>query len=197
MAALPASCVAAIVEHGANFSVHVADDEIVAGAQCAVLHQHGGDRAASAIEFGFEHNAGCRTIGGRLQFLQVGDEADHFHQQIEVGLLLGGNIDENRLAAPLFRHQAAIGELLLHAIGDGVGLVDLVDCDDDRNFRRVGMIDGFEGLRHHAIIGSDHQHDDVGGLCAASTHAGKGFVTRRIEEHDLPAVGRRVVVRES
>ena len=185
---------AAIVEHGAHFSVDVAHDKIVAGVERAVLHQHRGHRAAAAIQFGFEHHAGRRTLRRRLQFPQIGDQADHFHQQIQIRFLLGRNVDENGVAAPLFRHQAAIGELLLHAVGHGVGLVDFVDRHDDRNFGGVRVIDGFERLRHHAVIGRHHQHDDVGGLRAARTHAGERFVTGRVEEDNLAAIGRRFLI---
>ena len=156
-----------------------------------------GHRTASAIELGFEHHADGGTLGIGLQLLQVGNQADHFHQQVEIGLLLGRDIDEHRVAAPVFRHQAAIGELLLHAIGHGIGLVDLVDRDDDRNFGRLRVVDGFQRLRHDAVVGRNHQHDDVGDLGAAGAHAGERFVTGRIEEHDLAPVGRRLVVRES
>ncbi len=90
-------------------------------------------------------------------------------------------------ACPLFRNQAAIGELLLHAIGIGLGLVDLVHGDDDGNIGGLGVIDGFEGLRHHAVVGGNHDHHDVGHLGAARAHAGKRFVARRIEEDDLAA----------
>ena len=72
-----------------------------------------------------------------------------------------------------------------------VGLVDLVDRDDDRHFGRLGVVDGFERLRHHAVIGRHHDDDDVRDLGAARTHAGKGFVARGIEEDDLAAEGRR------
>ena len=183
------NCAAAIVEHGADFSVHVADDKVVAGMQRAVLNENGGDGAASAIEFCFEDDAAGGTFGRGFQFLQIGDEADHFHQQIEIGFLLGRDVDENGRAAPVFRHQAAIGELLLHAIGHGFRLIDLVHRDDDRNFRGVSVIDGFERLRHDAVVGRNDQHNDVGGLRSAGTHAGKRFVAGRIEEHDLAAVG--------
>ena len=155
---------AAIVEHGAHFAEDVADDEVVARLQGSVLHQHRRHRTASAIQFGFEHRTGGRTIGHGLQVLQVGNQADHFHQQVEIGLLLGRNIDEDRAAAPVFGHQAAIGQLLLDAIRHGVGLIDLVDRDDDRHICRLGVIDGFQRLRHHAVIGCDHQHHDVGDL---------------------------------
>ena len=45
------------------------------------------------------------------------------------------------------------------------------------------MIDGFFRLRHHAIVGGDHQHDDVGNFGAARTHAREGFVTRSVHEN--------------
>ena len=53
---------------------------------------------------------------------------------------------------------------------------------------RPGVIDGFEGLRHDAVVGRHHQHHDVGDLGAAGAHAGEGFVAGRIDEDDLAAV---------
>ena len=100
----------------------------------------------------------------------------------------GRNRHHDGIAAPVFGQQAAIGELLLDALGLGVGLVDLVDRHDDRHLGRPGVVDGFERLRHDAVVGRHHQHDDVGDLGAAGTHAGEGFVTGRIDEDDLAAV---------
>ena len=51
-----------------------------------------------------------------------------------------------------------------------------------------GVVDGFERLRHDAVVGRDHQDDDVGDLGAAGAHAGEGFVAGRIDEDDLAAV---------
>ena len=65
------------------------------------------------------------------------------------------------------------------------GLVDLVDRHDDRHFGRLGVVDGFEGLRHDAVVGRHHQDDDIGDLGAAGAHAGERFVTGRIDEDDL------------
>ena len=67
-------------------------------------------------------------------------------------------------------------------------LVDLVDRDDDRHLGRLGVVDRFERLRHHAVVGRHHQHHDIGDLGAAGAHAGERFVTRRIDEDDLAAV---------
>ena len=54
------------------------------------------------------------------------------------------------------------------------------------------MINSFQRLRHHAVIGGDHQHHNVGHFGAARAHAGEGFVARRIQKHDLAAESRRI-----
>ena len=70
----------------------------------------------------------------------------------------------------------------------GVGLVHLVDGHDDRNAGRLGVLDGFDGLRHDAVIGRHHQDRDIGRLGAAGTHGGERLVARGVEEGDLLAV---------
>ena len=138
--------------------------------------------------------------GVALGARDVGDQADHLQQQVEVDALLGGDFDEDGAflagARPLFGNQAAIGELLLDAIGVGFGLVDLVDGHDDRHVGGLGVVDGFEGLRHDAVVGCDHDDDDVGDLGAAGTHAGEGFVARGVEEDDLAAGSGRAFLGE-
>ena len=68
------------------------------------------------------------------------------------------------------------------------GFVDLVDGDDDRDFSSPRMVDGLKCLRHDAIVGRHYQHYDIGYFGAAGTHAGKRFVTGRIDENDLISV---------
>jgi hypothetical protein len=65
------------------------------------------------------------------------------------------------------------------------GFVDLVDRDNDGNLGGARVIDGFEGLRHDAVVGRDNEHDDIGDLGAAGTHAGERFVAGGIDEDDL------------
>ena len=55
----------------------------------------------------------------------------------------------------------------------------------------LGVIDRLDGLRHHAVVGGDHQDHDVGDLGAAGAHGGEGLVARRVDEGDLGA-GRRL-----
>jgi hypothetical protein len=47
--------------------------------------------------------------------------------------------------------------------------------------------DRFLRLRHHAVVGCDHQDHDVGCLRTASTHGREGLVTRGVEERDHAA----------
>ena len=135
--------------------------------------------------------AGRAGIG--FQILHVGHQQNHFEQQIEVLLGLGGNRHHDRVAAPIFGQQAAIGELLFDPLGLRVGLVDLVDRDDDGNLGGAGMIDGFERLGHHAVVGRHHQYHDVGHLGAAGAHAGERFVARGIDKDDFAPVFLHVI----
>ncbi len=50
------------------------------------------------------------------------------------------------------------------------------------------MIDGFQGLRHHAVISRYHQHGNIGYLCPAGAHGRKGLVSGSIEENNLPSL---------
>ena len=94
------------------------------------------------------------------------------------------------LAAIVPGDDPLLGQLLVHAIGVGVVLVDLVDRDDDRHLRRPCVLDGLDRLRHHAVIGRHDQDHQVSDLRAAGTHCGEGLVTRRVDENHRMAVRR-------
>ena len=51
---------------------------------------------------------------------------------------------------------------------------------------RSRVLDRFFRLRHDAVVSGDHEHDDVGRLCAARAHRGECCMAGRIEERDLP-----------
>ena len=103
---------AAVVEHGADLAEGVADDVAVAEAEGSVLDEDAGDGAAAAIELGFDDGADGGTVGLGLLLVDVGDEADHLLEQVEVDALLGGDFDELGVAALVGGLQAAGGELL-------------------------------------------------------------------------------------
>ena len=169
---------AAVVEHGTDLAEGVADDVGIAGAESPVLHEDRGDGAAAAIEFGLDDGAYGGTVGLGLLFVDVGDEADHLFEFVEVDVLLRGDFDELGVAALVRGLEAARRELVDDLRGVGLGLVDLVDGDDDRHVGGAGVVDGLEGLGHDAVVCCDDDDDDVGDLGPTGTHAGEGFVTR-------------------
>ena len=70
-------------------------------------------------------------------------------------------------------------------LGLRIRLVDLVDRHDHRHLRRFRVIDRFDRLRHHAIIGSHNKHHNIRHLRTTRTHLREGGVTRRIDKGDL------------
>ena len=50
------------------------------------------------------------------------------------------------------------------------------------------MVNSLDGLGHDAVVGSDHQDNDVGDLRAAGAHGGKRLMARGVDERDLAAV---------
>ena len=85
-------------------------------------------------------------------------------------------------------HSSGWRPRLRHLGADAVGLrallVDLVDRDEDRHAGRLRVVDRLAGLRHHAVVGRDHDDRDVGHLGAAGAHGGERLVARRVEEGD-------------
>ena len=82
----------------------------------------------------------------------------------------------------LFADEAVLGELLLQLLRVGFGLVDLVHRHDDGHPGRFRVVDRLDGLRHHAVVRRDDEHDDVGDVRPAGAQRGKRLVARRIEE---------------
>ncbi len=161
---------AAIVDEQAHAAEFRTGHHDIADLQRAALHEHGGDGAAALVELGFDHGAFGGAIGIGLEIEHFGLQENRFFQLVEIGALGGGDFDGEGFAAQIFDLDFVLQQFGLDARRIGVGLVDLVDRDDDRNARRLGMADRFDGLRHDAVIGRHHQHHDVGDFRAARAH---------------------------
>ncbi len=105
-------------------------------------------------------------------------------QFLDSELLKSGNLAEEGLSAPLLGHQAEV-RLLHHPFGLGIGKIDLVDGDNDRDVGRLGVVDRLAGLGHDAVIGRNDQNDDVGQLSAAGPHHAECGVPGGIQEHHI------------
>ena len=105
-----------------------------------------------------------------------------FEQSVDAGAGARGNTHKGHVAAELFGYHFFSHQLAFDAVHIGIGLVDLVDGHHDGYTGRFCMLDSFAGLRHHAVIGRNHQNHDVGGLRASGTHGRESLVTRRIQK---------------
>ena len=174
-----------------DLAERLADDDHVADAERAGLDDRGRDRAAVLVELGLDDRADRRPLRVGLELLEVGDEQDHLDQLVEPDAGPRRDGHERRVAAVLLDDDAGLGQLGLDPVGVGVGLVDLVEGDDDRHLGRLGVADRLERLGHDAVVGRDDDDRDVGDLRAAGPHRGERLVARRVEEDDALAVVRR------
>ena len=129
-----------------------------------------------------------RAAGIGLEVQHIGHQQDHLEDQVQVLMGLSRYRHHDHVAAPIFGQQPSVGKLLLDAFRLRVGPVDLVDGYYDRDFGRAGMVDGFERLRHDAIVRRHHQHHDIGDLGAAGAHAGESLMAGGVDEDDLAPV---------
>src|SRR6059036_1644700 len=176
---------AARVDQRADSARVCADDDRVSLLQGAVLDQHGRDGASPAVQPALDdHAPGCTVrVGFELQ--DLGLERGHLEELVDARPLLRRRRDVDRLAPPLLRDEAMVGQLTLDALGIGLGLVDLVHDDEDRHVRRSRVVDRLDGLRHDAVVGGHHEDDDVGRLGAAGAHRRERLVPWRVQERNL------------
>src|SRR3954471_6605716 len=181
--------VAVLVEQRPDAAVCVAGDQGVPDLQRAALHQHRGDRAATAVQLALDDHT-LRVLRGVGPQVQRGVGGEQDRRQHVVDALTGGrgDVDEHRVAAVLLGHQPVLGELLADLGGVGPLLVDLVHPDPDRHLGGLGVVERLDRLRHDAVVGGHDQHHDVGDLGATGTHRGERLVTRGVDEGDRTLV---------
>src|SRR5439155_22233620 len=165
-----------LADQGADFSRVLSADDNVADAQSAFAHENGGGGPAG-FEAGLDDVAFGGAIGVGLQFQDFGLEDDHFEQLVDPLLGERRNVHENGVAAPFLADQPFVLQLLTDLHRVGVGMVGLVDGDDNRNLGGLGVTERFERLGHDAVVGGHHQHHDVGHVRSASAHRAKGGMT--------------------
>src|SRR5688572_15163102 len=176
---------AALVEQRAHAPELLAGDHRVADLERAALDQHGGHRAAPALDAGLEHDADRGRVLHGLELEDLGLQQERLEQLVDALAGLRGNRDEDVLAAPFLRDHALLRQLVPDFLGIGVVLVELVDRGDDRHVCRLRVLDGFLRLRHDAVVGGNDEDDDVRHLGAARAHRRERRMARRVEEgHD-------------
>ena len=156
------------------------------------MHENRRHRTATAIELRFENRADSGPRRVRLEVRNFRNQQRFSSSRSRFSFVFAETGNHDDVAAPIFGQQPAISKLLLDPLRLCARLVDLVDRNHDRHLGRSRMIDGLQRLRHHAVIGADHQNDDICDLGAPGTHPGKRFVAGSVDENDLFAVMRHL-----
>ena len=177
---------ALVVDHGPHAAHGQAAQNHVADLQRTVLDQQVHHRPEALSHLGLDDRSASQTrrIGSQLQQLRL--KAQRLEQVVNALPGRGRGLDHDGFAAPLFRHQVALGKLPQHALHVGVGNVNLVQGHNYRRLGRPGVVDSLLGLRHDTVVGGNHQDHDVGHLGAAGPHGREGLVARRVQERHAP-----------
>ena len=176
------------VGHHTHAANRCAGNHAVAGLEGTVLYQNGRNRSAALVEFCLDDRALGQTVRVGFELLYLGNQQDILQQVLDTHFGLGRYRNADDVAAPLFRNQLILGQLLHDALRICFRLIHLVDGDDDRNARRLGVVDRLDGLRHDAVVRRDNQNCDVGDVGAAGTHGGERLMARGVQEGDQLAV---------
>ena len=174
------------IHHAPHPTIGVTSNNGITNPQRATLHNDGRHGTTTTIQVGFDsHTLSIHVrVSPQIQ-RSIGGQQDGLQQPIHIDVLLSRNIDKHGVTTIFFWHQTILGQLATDLLRGRAGLINLIDRNHDRHVGSLGMVDGFHGLRHHTIVGGNHQHRNVGGFCTTSTHGGKCLVTRGIQESNL------------
>ena len=179
---------ALVAHHGPDAAHGSTGNDDVALLQGAVLHQQGGHGAPALVQPGLDNGALGGAVGVGLQLAHLGGKGQHLQQVVHAHAGLGGDGADNGVAAPLLAHQAVFRELLLDALGVGLGLIHLVDGHNDGDTGGLSVVDGLHGLGHDAVLGGHHQDGDIRDHGTPGAHGGEGLVAGGVQEGDGLAV---------
>ncbi len=176
---------AAIINECANFTPFSTCDEDIANRKRAALNKQRAHWAPTLVELRFHDHTLTRAFRVCFQFKNFRLKHDGLFQLVQTCFGVGRNFNRLDVATHVFYEDFVLEKLVLHTLRFGRRFVALVDSDNDRHLARFGVIDRFNGLRHHTIVGRDHKDHNVCCLRTTSPHGGKGFMAWRVKESDL------------
>ena len=132
------------------------------------MHDDGGSGATPTFDLRLDHSAARCGRRRCFEFHHFRLQRHHLEQVIDSRTFGGRNRTNDRFAAPILWRETVFLELFFHPVDICSRKIDLVKRNHDFNVRRgFGVVDRFDRLRHQTVIRRDHEHDDVGHLCAA------------------------------
>ena len=100
---------ALVVDEGANAAPCRAGNHRIAHLEGSALDQHRGHRTTTDVEVGFEHHAGRPAFRAAAEVFDFGDEQELIEQVVDAHVLKGGDLREDRFAAPRLGNEAVLG----------------------------------------------------------------------------------------
>ena len=161
-----------------------ARDEWISHFQSAFLNEYGCDCATASVELRLDNGPAGALAGAGLQLLQLRLKSDELEELVDAGARNGGDLGAGHLATPVLQQNSPFAQFAFDAIGVSCWQIDLVDGDDDWRSSCFGVIDCLYCLRHHAIVGCNHEDDQVRYSGATGAHRREGGVSRCIQEGD-------------
>ena len=173
------------INQGTYTAPFTAGDNDVSQSQGSSLNEEGGQWPAAFPYLGFDDHAFGQAVRVGFEIEEFGLQEDGFFQFIQVDPLFGGNLHGKNFTTHFLEYHFVLQEFCSHLFGIGVWPVDFVDGDDNGDGGSFGVVNGFYGLRHDAIVGGNHQDHDIGRRGTTGAHATKSLVAWRIDESDL------------
>ena len=171
-----------IIRHLSHLTKGRTNNDCIPGMQGTTLYEQRGNRTAPLIQLRLDNRSGCQLVWIGTEIVYLGYDQNGFQQITDTGSEFCRDIRVNRISAPFLRHQTKLTHFGNNAFTVRTGLVNFVDCNDNRYTCSLGMVNGLLGLRHYTVIGSDNDNNQIGNLGTPGTHCGKGLMSRCIQE---------------
>ena len=165
----------------------LADQNRIADLQRAARDEQRRARTEALLQLGLDHETVRAAIRIRLKLQDLRLHENVLEKRVHAlaGHARDGTADD--VAAPVFRRETALLQLLLDAVDVRGRLVRLRDRHHDLNASPTTDLDALLGLRHNAVVRRHDEDGDVGDLGTAGAHRAERGMARGVEERDLLA----------
>src|SRR6056300_621605 len=126
-----------------------------------------------------------RTFGSSLQLHHFSLQRYSFKQFVDTFTGMRRHLDELGFSTPVFRYDFNRRKLVFDSLWVCTLLVNLVNCNNQRDSRCLGVRYSLFCLWHNTIIGSNYENYYISHLCSASSHCSKSGVTGCIQKSNL------------
>ena len=164
------NCLTLIVGHNSYTAHSRTCDDDIACVESTVLYQNSCDRTSALVKSCLNNSTLCKSVGVGFKLCDLCYQQNVFKQLVDSLTCLCGNGNADNIAAPFLGNKAVFCQLLLYVIGVCAGLIHLVDSNDNRHVRCLGMVDSLDSLGHDAVVRSNNKDSDISDRSTSCTH---------------------------